>query len=380
VILTSIYLNNDCDFDAVNLYKTIIHHLTSLAVRGRTIQKAPTNKAKPVSESFSLSVAGLEVLVVILQGFLKALNLAGGDDTFDEGRSKVRGSLQLDVGMAVKEADDTLRKNNSLKDDIAVTAQDIENMENDGEDAAGKIVDAFDKKRAAQQQFELGIIKFKLSAKKGLLFFIQNGLLHMDAKEIADFFYEHKEELDKTQIGEIFGGDPLAGFVKGEGVDPEKGGVGFYIRVLHHYVDGLEFAGLEFADAIRLFLSGFRLPGESQKVDRIMEKFAERFTLQNEHIFPSADTAFILAFAVIMCQTDLHNPNIKPEKKMNEESFVKMNKGISVDGGDLPSDFLIDLFRSIKARPFTLKEDEDARKFQKKDDDDGFNDIFFANA
>jgi len=110
-----------------------------------------------------------------------------------------------------------------------------------------------------------------------------------------------------------------------------------------------------------------------------MEKFAERFTLQNEHIFPSADTAFILAFAVIMCQTDLHNPNIKPEKKMNEESFVKMNKGISVDGGDLPSDFLIDLFRSIKARPFTLKEDEDARKFQKKDDDDGFNDIFFAN-
>jgi len=274
VILTSIFLNYDCDFDAVNLYKTIIHHLTSLAVRGRTIQKAPTNKAKPVSESFSLSVAGLEVLVVILQGFLKALNLAGGDDTFDEGRSKVRGSLQLDVGMAVKEADDTLRKNNSLKDDIAVTAQDIENMENDGEDAAGKIVDAFDKKRAAQQQFELGIIKFKLSAKKGLLFFIQNGLLHMDAKEIADFFYEHKEELDKTQIGEIFGGDPLAGFVKGEGVDPEKGGVGFYIRVLHHYVDGLEFAGLEFADAIRLFLSGFRLPGESQKVRSQINKVA----------------------------------------------------------------------------------------------------------
>ena len=58
------------------------------------------------------------------------------------------------------------------------------------------------------------------------------------------------------------------------------------------------------------------------QVDRVMEKFAERFTLHNPGVFPSADTAFILAFAVIMLQTDLHNPNIKPEKKMTEDSFV----------------------------------------------------------
>ncbi len=109
-----------------------------------------------------------------------------------------------------------------------------------------------------------------------------------------------------------------------------------------------------------------------------MEKFAERFTLQNPEVFPSADTAFILAFAVIMLQTDLHNPNIKPEKKMTEDSFVKMNKGISVDGGDLPVDFLKDIFRSIKDRPFTLKEDEDERNFQTKRDDNGLNDIFGA--
>jgi brefeldin A-inhibited guanine nucleotide-exchange protein len=107
-----------------------------------------------------------------------------------------------------------------------------------------------------------------------------------------------------------------------------------------------------------------------------MEKFAERFTLQNPDVFPSADTAFILAFAVIMLQTDLHNPNIKPEKKMTEDSFVKMNKGISVDGGDLPVEFLKEIFRSIKARPFTLKEDEDERTHQAKTSENGFNDIF----
>lgn len=111
-----------------------------------------------------------------------------------------------------------------------------------------------------------------------------------------------------------------------------------------------------------------------------MEKFAERYTLQNPEVFPSADTAFILAFAVILLQTDLHNPNIKPEKKMTQDAFVNMNKGISVGGEDLPSDFLIALYKNVKARPFTLKEDEDARKFQSKKDENGFNDVFFATA
>jgi brefeldin A-inhibited guanine nucleotide-exchange protein len=112
------------------------------------------------------------------------------------------------------------------------------------------------------------------------------------------------------------------------------------------------------------------------QVDRVMEKFAERFTLHNPGVFPSADTAFILAFAVIMLQTDLHNPNIKPEKKMTEDSFVKMNKGISVDGADLPVEFLKEIFRSIKARPITLKEDVDERNFRTNRDENGMNDIF----
>ena len=32
---------------------------------------------------------------------------------------------------------------------------------------------------------------------------------------------------------------------------------------------------------------------------------------QNPSVFPSADTAFILAFSIIMLNTDLHNPAIK---------------------------------------------------------------------
>jgi brefeldin A-inhibited guanine nucleotide-exchange protein len=92
-----------------------------------------------------------------------------------------------------------------------------------------------------------------------------------------------------------------------------------------------------------------------------MEKFAERFTRQNEEIFPTADTAFILAFSVIMLNTDLHNPNIKPEKRMTLASFIRNNRGIAADGGDLPEDFLTGIFKGIQANPFTLKEDDQAR-------------------
>lgn len=92
-----------------------------------------------------------------------------------------------------------------------------------------------------------------------------------------------------------------------------------------------------------------------------MEKFAERFTRQNLDVFPSADTAFILGFSVIMLNTDLHNPNIKPERRMTLESFIRNNKGISKDGGDLPEEYLSKIFKRIKASPFSLKEDDSAR-------------------
>ena len=46
--------------------------------------------------------------------------------------------------------------------------------------------------------------------------------------------------------------------------------------MLHEYVDGMDFSSLPLDEGIRHFLSGFRLPGEAQKIDRMMEKFAER--------------------------------------------------------------------------------------------------------
>lgn len=50
---------------------------------------------------------------------------------------------------------------------------------------------------------------------------------------------------------------------------------------MHAFVDLLDFRNLNFVDALRVFLQSFRLPGEAQKIDRFMLKFAERYIAGN---------------------------------------------------------------------------------------------------
>ena len=377
VLLTQIFLNYDCDFDAMNLYKDIVFHLTKLSAQSTAMPTSNLSK-KDAEQHFELSLAGVEVLVTIFKAFLKALGLPGGtaDEVDDTAGARIRDLLQLDVGKPLKsESSSDLQLEQRPHHDLGasisnigggLTAEDLEKHQlrhqNSSSDVAGRIVDAFDRKRNAEQNFELGAVKFTLSIKSGLNFFIDNGFVELDAKDIAVFFLANKDKLDKTQMGEVLGKEPDSAFVKTPDTPPEKGGQGFYVSILHHYVDAMDFTDLMFDDAIRLFLSGFRLPGEAQKIDRIMEKFAERFTRQNVEIFPSADTAFILAFSVIMLNTDLHNPSIKPERRMTLESFLANNRGIGENGTDLPKDFLSGIFARIKSNPFSLKEDDAARE------------------
>jgi hypothetical protein len=50
---------------------------------------------------------------------------------------------------------------------------------------------------------------------------------------------------------------------------------------LGEFVDMMDFSGMEFDVALRLFLSRLRLPGEAQKIDRMMEVSCPFFLLQN---------------------------------------------------------------------------------------------------
>ncbi|RLN14809.1 hypothetical protein BBJ28_00023619 [Nothophytophthora sp. Chile5] len=244
----------------------------------------------------------------------------------------------------------------------AEAEREAQNNENGGEEdsvappdvvpvvsATMSAVEAFDRKKKRQEELATGVLKFNVKPSAGIAYLVAHG--HMgegSPRDVAQFLHTHSDKLDKTMVGDYLG----------NGVYYQGG---FCVKVLHEYVDMIDFVGLEIDVAIRHFLAGFRLPGESQKIDRMMEKFAERFfSACPPGLFPSADTAFILAFSIIMLQTDLHNPSIPEEKKMDKAGFLRNNRGIN-DGKDLPEDYMGGIFDRIKATPISLKEDEDFR-------------------
>ncbi|XP_016342582.1 cytohesin-2-like [Sinocyclocheilus anshuiensis] len=137
-------------------------------------------------------------------------------------------------------------------------------------------------------------------------------------------------------------------------MDPKKSD-DFNIKVLQAFVDLHEFTDLNLVQALRQFLWSFRLPGEAQKIDRMMEAFAQRYCHCNPGVFQSTDTCYVLSFSIIMLNTSLHNPNVRD--KPTVERFISMNRGIN-DGGDLPEELLRNLYDSIKNEPFKIPEDD----------------------
>lgn len=376
VLLTQIFLNYDCDLDSMNLYKDMVMSLAELAQK--SIKETAIISKK--EEQFELGLASIEILVTILHTFLKTMGngFENYKQVIDTAGSRMRKDLELDdsVQTFVKKrlneqgAVEEQRKDDTIKSVEPFEDPDVEESESNlSSDTLGAMIDIFDRKQHAEKKFGTGGVKFAFSVNKGLAFFVDHGFVSIDARRVAEFLLENKEKLEKTQIGEVLGKQPELSFPFEDltfpiepSSDPTKGASGFFGCILQNYVDLFDFSGIEFDEAIRSFLSGFRLPGEAQKIDRIMEKFAAKYTQQNTDVFANADTAFILAFSIIMLNTDLHNPSIKSHRRMTLDAFINNNRGIGENGADLPEEFLAEIFKRIKERPFSLKEDEDARK------------------
>jgi brefeldin A-inhibited guanine nucleotide-exchange protein len=133
---------------------------------------------------------------------------------------------------------------------------------------------------------------------------------------------------------------------------------------MHRYVDLVNFSQCtDFLPALRHFLGSFRLPGESQKIDRLMEKFAARYfeLFKDRGIFATADAAYVLAYSVIMLTTDLHSSKVK--KKISKDDFIKMTRGIN-DNRDLPRDFVEGIYDDIAAHEIRLKGHQAAPRAQ----------------
>jgi brefeldin A-resistance guanine nucleotide exchange factor 1 len=73
----------------------------------------------------------------------------------------------------------------------------------------------------------------------------------------------------------------------------------------------------------------------------------------------NGDAVYILTYAVIMLNTDQHNPNMK-QKRMQLEDFKKNVRGIN-DGKDFDPEFIQGIYESIKNREIILPEEHSDR-------------------
>ncbi|XP_060135843.1 cytohesin-4 [Zootoca vivipara] len=214
-----------------------------------------------------------------------------------------------------------------LKDEIAEVFEEIDRFQ---QAQTSKLVQR-------DKEMCIGRKKFNMDPTKGIQYLIEHKILSSNVEEIAKFLYKG-EGLNKTAIGDYLGErDPLN------------------LQILQAFVECHQFANLNLVQALRQFLWSFRLPGEAQKIDRMMEAFANWYCQCNPGVFQSTDTCYILSFSVIMLNTSLHNPNVKDKPPF--ERFVSMNRGIN-DGGDLHEPLLRSLFDSIKNEPFSIPEDD----------------------
>ncbi len=120
------------------------------------------------------------------------------------------------------------------------------------------------------------------------------------------------------------------------------------LEALRIFAEGVDFKGLPYIQSLRKFLSRFKLPGEAQQVDRVLEAFADAYYKANPNDISSATLVHALSFATIMLNTDQHSPSLSKNRlpKMTKLQFIANTKGIP-GSTEFTSEFLSSIYDDI---------------------------------
>uniref|UniRef100_A0A3B5ABU3 IQ motif and SEC7 domain-containing protein 3 n=1 Tax=Stegastes partitus TaxID=144197 RepID=A0A3B5ABU3_9TELE len=190
--------------------------------------------------------------------------------------------------------------------------------------------------------YRIGLNLFNVNPERGIHFLITRGFVPDTAIGVAHFLLQRKG-LSRQMIGEFLGNSKLQ----------------FNRDVLDCVVDEMDFSGMELDEALRKFQAHVRVQGEAQKVERLIEAFSQRYCMCNPDVvqqFHNPDTIFILAFAVVLLNTDMYSPNIKPQRKMGLDDFIRNLRGVD-DGADIPREMVAGIYERIQQRELRSNED-----------------------
>uniref|UniRef100_A0A452GHJ9 IQ motif and SEC7 domain-containing protein 3 n=1 Tax=Gopherus agassizii TaxID=38772 RepID=A0A452GHJ9_9SAUR len=190
--------------------------------------------------------------------------------------------------------------------------------------------------------YRIGLNLFNINPDKGIQFLISRGFIPDTPIGVAHFLLQRKG-LSRQMIGEFLGNSKKQ----------------FNRDVLDCVVDEMDFSVMELDEALRKFQAHIRVQGEAQKVERLIEAFSQRYCMCNPDVvqqFHNPDTIFILAFAIILLNTDMYSPNIKPDRKMMLEDFIRNLRGVD-DGADIPRELVVGIYERIQQKELKSNED-----------------------
>ncbi|KAJ3371358.1 GDP/GTP exchange factor for ARF [Allomyces arbusculus] len=185
--------------------------------------------------------------------------------------------------------------------------------------------------RARKLVLKRGLDLFTTSPEKALDYFVAQGLIPQGkpADAVAAFLFT-SPGIDKRVVGEYLSKK-----------DKEA--------VLKAYMVHFDFRHLRIDEAMRVLMLKFRIGGESQMIDRAIDCFAKHYFAQNpdQAEIANLDAGHILAFSVIMLNTDQHNRQVR--NRMDFDAFCRNLRGLN-NNKDFDLAFLDAIFTAIHTK------------------------------
>lgn len=291
------YVNYDCDMKAGNIFEQLFDSLCKRAQRLGALDVGAM-----VHQEKLLGVESLYCLVMIISNMLEWSKRLYMRPIIDATKNSVGNSSS-----SILDAEE---------EDKIPLARELEFV------------------KSQKRKREHGIRLFSQNRRKGLQYLQEHGLVGPEASDIAHFLFV-EDRLDKKQVGEF-----LAGADK------------LHRDVLRCYLDEINLADKDLVSALRVFLKGFWLPGEAQKIDRLMELFAARYCETNVTSVFNKNTAYVTAYACIMLATSIHSPNVK--EKMSKEEYVSLVQKVE-HCDEISTEVLSDMYDDIQGTKIEVK-------------------------
>jgi len=189
-----------------------------------------------------------------------------------------------------------------------------------------------------------GATKFNENPKSGIAFLVSHGIIeNPNAAYSVTKFLRGTSRVSKSVLGE---------YLSKRNHEP----------LLEAYIDLFDFSGKRVDEALRELLNSFRLPGESALIERIVTVFSEKYCGKSTpEGIAGSEAIYILSYAIIMLNTDQHNPTLKKQKRMTYPDFAKNLRGVN-GGEDFAPEYLQVIFDSIKTNEIILPDEHNNKQ------------------